>query len=378
MTKMKRYLVVAAALLAVAGCQRRPLEWGDPAGENCRVRFRAGSLAEVLPAPETSKASGQLVPLPEGATVRVVAYQRQGDGQGSPDPSLDTWKASSTYKVESGDLVPCLVSDDGAAIPGDAEGMELHNGTYDFYAYSAARKLEADNRTVKGVGHGEDFMGAFVGSQTINRSSSTVSLEFEHECAKITFAIVPADGMQCEDLTATSVKLKKLAAAPAADYTIGGDLVPSVGGEESVGEITTFAYKDDGQKGQGASGSGIFLPKTAGTVPAEFTVRVNSTSYRLTAELPEIAFKKGNNYRFTAKVKQTSVELVLTVLPWDTSEWGDGTEIGGFPDQTITVGEWSGVSWDDDAVGADPSQGLVVGTWTFAPSWGSDTQVGGN
>lgn len=366
MNKRRRCFLIGALFLTVVGCQRRPLAGDDPAGESCEVRFSAGSLN--IEATET-KAPGDKVALEAGSTVRVAAYRRTVEGQTQPDLTQDKWIATATYKVQADGttMVACEVDDNGEELAnpaGTAKGMELGNGVYDFYAYSTARKLEADNRTVKGVGHGEDFLGAFVGSRTVNRSSSTVQLDFEHECAKLTFSVVPAEGMSCDDLSVSKVVLKKLATAPAADYTIGGDLAASVGDETSTGEITAFDYIDQTDKGKGALGSGIFLPKSLGTVPVEFTLTVNSIAYLLKAELPALALAKGNNYTFTARVKKGSVDLVLNVLSWD--EVGQLLPDFGGDNGTIEIGSWGGIDWSGGVGGnLDESQvPIEVGSWT--------------
>ena len=218
MAKLNRFLLIGFLFLTVAGCQRRSLVDGDPSGGSCEVHFSAGSL-DIVADGTATKAPGDKVALTPGSTVRVVAYRRTVAGQAAPDLTQDKWIATATYKVQSDGttLVACAVLDDGTEDPaGQAAGMELSNGTYDFYAYSAARKLEADNRTVKGVGHGEDFLGVYLGNRTISRSASTVQLDFEHECTKLTFSVVEADGMSCDDLAVSKVALKRLATAPAA------------------------------------------------------------------------------------------------------------------------------------------------------------------
>ncbi len=366
MAKLNRFLLIGFLFLTVAGCQRRSLMDGDPSGGSCEVHFSAGSL-DIVADGTATKAPGDKVALTPGSTVRVVAYRRTVAGQAAPDLTQDKWIATATYKVQSDGttLVACAVLDDGTEDPaGQAAGMELSNGTYDFYAYSAARKLEADNRTVKGVGHGEDFLGVYLGNRTISRSASTVQLDFEHECTKLTFSVVEADGMSCDDLAVSKVALKRLATAPAADYTIGGDLAPTVGTDASTGEITSFSYIDPQDKGAGSIGSKIFLPKSLGTIPAEFTLTVNSVAYLLKAELPAIALEKGNNYLFTARVKPGSVDLILNVLSWDDVRLSL-PNFGG-DNSSIAIGSWGNIDWTGGVGGnTDVSQvPLEVGSWT--------------
>lgn len=363
MTKMKQYLLVAVALLAVAGCQRRPLNGDDPAGEACLVRFQAKNEVEVGMGSKAATSSN----LPAGSTVRVVAYQRGSAGQTNPDLANDTWKETSTYKVQSdGSLVPCHVTADGAVDAGNtdpAKGMELNNGIYDFYAYSPARQLESDNKSVKGVGHYEDFMGAYVGSQTINRSSSTVALVFEHKCSKLSFTVKSVSGMVCSDLYADSAVVRQMATVPAGDYVLGGDLAATMGTVADTGIIRTFSYLDAAQKGNGAFGSAIFLPKAAGKVPAEFYIKVNATRYLLKAELPSMVFAKSNNYMFTLRVKQGEVQLTLQVVSWNTV--AANSELGADNGQ-ILIGSWGDVDWSG-SMGGNPDQmttPIQIGSWT--------------
>lgn len=362
---MKQYLLVAVALLAVVGCQRRPFNGGDPAGEACVVRFQAETRADVEPASKATIRVDRLIP---GSTVRVIAYQRQSTTQANPDLTKDVWKATSTYKVQNDfTLTPCHVNDDGTvntAVGTAAKGMELHNGTYDFYAYSPARKLESDNQSVKGLGHYEDFMGAYSWSQTISRSSSTVALAFEHECAKVTFTVAHANGMTSSDLFADSVVLKEIASTPAADYTIGGDLTPTIGTTADTGIIRTFAYVDASKKGDGASGHAIFLPKDKKSIPAEFYIKVNKTHYLLKAKLPSMAFEKGHNYMYTARVKEGSVDLVLNVVSWN--HVAQNNPDMGADNGSILIGSWDNIDWSG-SMGGNPDEvtaPIQVGSWT--------------
>lgn len=333
------------------------------------VRFQAENLVEVKPG---SKAAPVQVDLAPGSTVLVVAYQRQSSTQAAPDLARDEWKATSTYKVlDDHTLAPCHVNADGTentTVVTPAKGMELHNGTYDFYAYSPARQLGADKKTVAGVGHYEDFMGASALNRQISRSSSTVALAFEHESAKVSFTVAPvapADGgLACSDLFADSVVLKKIATAPAADYTIGGNLAPTVGTAADSGVIRSFAYLDAAHKGNGASGSGIFLPKSSGTVPAEFYIKVNGIRYLMEAELPAMAYEKGHNYLFTARVKAGSVDLVLNIVSWNHVVQNNPDM--GADNGSIQIGSWGGIDWSG-SMGGNPNEvtaPIRIGSWT--------------
>lgn len=335
------------------------------------VRFQAENRVEVKTGAEAATpAQVDLVP---GSTVLVVAYQRKSATQASPDLTKDDWKATSTYKVlDNFTLAPCHVNDDGTVnttVVTPAKGMELHNGTYDFYAYSPARKLETDKQTVSGLGHYEDFMGAYTWSRTISRSSSTVALAFEHECAKVSFTATHAIGMTSSDLFVDSVVLRQLAPstnAPAVvvNYKIGGDLTPAVGTVADTGVIRGFAYLDAAQKGNGASGHEIFLPKGKEVIPAEFYIKVNKIHYLLKAELPAMEYEKGHNYIYTARVKEGSVDLVLNVVSWN--HVAQNNPDMGDDNGAIQIGSWGGIDWSG-SMGGNPNEmtaPIQVGSWT--------------
>ena len=360
---MKQCLLIVAGLLAVVGCQRRTFEDIDPDGGSCAVRFQVASVTIV---PE-SKADAVTSTLPQGATVSVLAFQRKVEA--AADLANDTCKAFCTYVVQSdGSLLPASVDDagkpDGRTAP---KAMELHGGKYDFYAFSPARKLEADNRTVKGIGHYQDFMGAYLGSQNVSRSNSTVALNFEHKSAKVTFSVKLLAGMICDSLFADSVVLHSVGVpvAPAiGGYTIGGDIVPTLGTVNDSCVLRQFSYLNASKKEEGATGYEITLPKSNGAIPAEFYVKVNKTPYVMKATLPAMAFQKGHNYMFTARVNKGEVQLTLKVASWNTVAQNN-PDMGG-DNGEILIGSWGNVDWGG-GMGGNPDQvttPIVIGSWT--------------
>lgn len=361
---MKQYLLIAAMVLALAGCKRRPFEDGL-SGQNCIVQFQADGISVE----SGTKADIQL---PQGSTVRVLAFQRKVPA--TPDLANDTCKSIKTYVVNAdGDLVPSLVNDDGTVKAGEAEGMELSNGKYDFYAYISARKIEADNRTVKGIPHYLDFMSAVVLDKSISHSGYQVDLIFKHKCSKIQFDIKSVTGMITDSLAVDSVVLRKMATAPAGNYKIGGDITATAGAIADTCLLETFVQASDKKS---ASGFGILLPKTSAQFSGDFFIEVNDTTYVLKASnLPAMSFDKGNHYTFTALVKQGSVSLQLTVVPWGAGDSSTGGMGGG---QTIEIGEWGNVDWGGGMGGnLDPITGtIVVSSWTTNPEFATNTGSG--
>lgn len=371
---VKQYFAVLAVLLTLISCRKEPK--GEITDGICQVRFSVPGSVDA--APYLTKAA---VRLPQGATVCVAAYQRTTGGA-APAPQADIWKASNLYAVQAdGSFVASLADDGGNPAAGDAADMELHTGTYDFYAYSPALKPEDDHYTVKGVRHYTDFMGAVVPARAVSRSASSVDLLFEHKCSKVRFNVVTSAGMENSSLTADSVVLNKMAVSPARDFTLGGDLAPTLGGDAD-----TCLLKRVEPAGNNKSTSvwDIVLPKSSGTFDADFHLKISGVRYVLKArDIPAMSLLKGIQHIFSAVVRKGSVDLVLNVASWDavsgevnggegsgagSGEWGDGSgETGGDAglNHGIVIGRWENVDWAGSVGGNfDPVTGaLSVGTW---------------
>ena len=329
--------------------------------------------------PNSTKAE---VPLPKGATVCVAAFQRAAGGA-TPAPQSDIWKASNTYAVQAdGSLAASLTDDGGNPAAGSAPDMELHSGTYDFYAYSPALKTEADKYTVKGVSHYTDFMGALLSGRAVSRSTARVDLKFEHKCSKVRFNVVTAADMANSSLEADSTVLYKMAVSPARDFTLGGDLLSTLGGDADTCLLKRVEAAADAKS---SSVWEVLLPKSNGSFDADFYLKVSGIRYLLKArDIPAMSFGKGTQYIFNAVVRKGSVSLVLNVAAWDavpenvnagegggagSGSWeeGGGNAGGGSgANHGIEIGRWDNVDWSGSLGGnPDPVTGaLAVGSWT--------------
>lgn len=147
------------------------------------------------------------------------------------------------------------------------------------------------------------------------------------------------------------------------DYTLGADLSATLGGDNDTCVIRHFAYLDDTKKGQGQWGAEVTLPKNAGPSDLNFHIRVNNYKYLLKASLPILAFQKGQNYIFTVRVKQGSVDLSLNIVSWDKIAQ-DNPNMGD-DNGSILIGSWSNVDWSG-SMGGNPDTSRVpiqVGSW---------------
>lgn len=373
----KHYLAVIAALVTLIGCSKEPAGEIGPEGA-CTVRFRGAGRSEAIPV-----ASKAIVPVPQGMTVGVLAYQRGGSG--AADITADVFREGKTYVTGAGGiLTPGQADDAGNPVAGDAAAMELSNGTYDFYAYSPALKLESDHYTIKGIGHYTDFMGAVVPGRAVSRSAADVDLLFEHKCCKIRFNVKTIDGMDNSSLEAEKVILNKMAVSPAADFTVGGDIVPTLGADA---DACTLEQVEPAIDNKSTSVWDILLPKSSGAFDGKFFLTIEGKRYMLQArDIPAMSFLKSTQYIFTALVREGSVSLVLNVASWDavsgsvdagggngtgTDPWGGGSgETGGQAgtNHGIEVGRWDNVDWSGGMGGnPDAVTGAVeVGSWTPA------------
>lgn len=163
-------------------------------------------------------------PLPVGTTVRIGAYFTGNVGDKQQPASFATDKPSfeATYRVgEDGALVPCRVDNAGKVVEGEAKGLQVRGGVYDFYAVSPARKLlkGADNNyKITGIPHKEDVMDAFARGVAVAKESRVVTLgTFRRKCALVVFNVAPSpdNALPFETLYGTKLELKKISSSGA-------------------------------------------------------------------------------------------------------------------------------------------------------------------
>lgn len=151
---MKRYLIYPAVLL-LAACTSGPVEDMPETARLVAVSFSKPDLGVPVVLTRTDEAPVpvlELVPLPEGATVRIRAYFRGKVGS-QPSPADFSTAAPSfeaTYEVEAdGSLSPCQVDDEGVKTADETEKLIVRSGVYDFYAVSPARALVKSQGTYR-------------------------------------------------------------------------------------------------------------------------------------------------------------------------------------------------------------------------------------
>lgn len=387
MNRMKRnriqlYLIRLLAGGLLAGCTAGPVEEIVPE-ESRPVAISFGK--PDLGVPELLTRAGEEVTplptlLPEGATVRIGAYFTGYVGDKPQEASFSTTAPSfeATYAVGAdGTLIPCCVDGNGKKIDGEAKGLTVRGGVYDFYAVSPARPLqEGDDGYYKitGLPHKEDVMTSFVRGVAVTKDSRQVTLgTFSRKCAQVVFNVAPSpdNALPFEKLYGTDLVIKKISSS-AAGLIAGSDTgISPTGGASGVEAQVVFSAEEfeevepeSDPDGCGLNKTkGVVLPKNSLPFDVEITVVRDNETATLKATIDKnISFDEGKRYIFTLEVKNNESSLLMKVLEWNAIAFRDDN-VGGpdspYPDPdinegigtTITVATWKVINWNDMNVG---------------------------
>lgn len=387
---MKRIGWIITALFAVWGCSK---DNGTvlPHGGGRAVTFSAGTV-EIAPVPPSGDGTKAVTVqnLPANTTVRIFAYERRKDGAGvvaaKADAALDTYVGEGTFKVGTpgGDLVPCVLDDDGLIVAGTPQQFSLDNGTYDFYAVAQGESISQALRPQKEVRYGHDVMGMPVKTYTITNTDRSVTLNpLKHLGSRMSFVITKS--AVNTDITSLSVDAAGVAmgnVTPGPAYAKLGDTVVLTQ-PTAVYTIPKARFAADAANAYTWNGSALLLPKLEGPFVLKFNLVVNGVTRVFKADMPSMSFKPGVHYLFRVELGQTDVTLSLTVAQWNQVSWsapdigqGGSVSVGPWlpgditdPDigqgGSLSIGSWNGVDWGaDNPVGGGSDLGFGVGTWT--------------
>lgn len=378
--KRSRVEVYLLGLLAgglLAGCTAGPVEEIVPE-ESRPVTLSFGK--PDLGVPELLTRSGEAVspaptPLPPGTTVRIGAYFTGDVGGELQEADFATTEPSfeATYVVgDDGGLSPCLVDADGKQVEGEAGGMIVRGGVYDFYAVSPARPLQkgADGSyKITGIPHKEDVMSSFVRGVAVTKDARRVTLgTFRRKCAMVVFNVSPSseNALPFEKLYGTSLVIKKISSW-GASLIAGCDtgILPTGGSEGAEAEVRfsedefepVEAESDPDKSGLNKT-KGVVLPKNGQAFDVEISVVRDDKTATLKATIDKnISFDEGKRYIFTLEVKNSESALLMKVLDWNAIVFTDdnvgGPPDGGYPDPdinegigtTVTVAQWKEIQW---------------------------------
>lgn len=320
-------------------------------------------------------------PLPVGTTVRIGAYftGNVGDKQQPASFATDEPSFEATYRIgDDGALTPCRVDDAGKVVEGEAKGLQVRGGVYDFYAVSPARKLlkGADNNyKITGIPHKEDVMDAFARGVAVAKESRVVTLgTFRRKCALVVFNVAPSpdNALPFETLYGTKLELKKISSS-GASLIAGEDTgIPPTGGSEEEEARIVFAAEEfervesDSENIGLNKTKGILIPKNNRSFDVEITVVRDNETATLKATIDKnISFDEGKRYVFTLEVKNNESSLLMKVLDWNAIAFKDDN-VGG-PDEP----------YPDPDVNEGIGTTIVVAKWTEIP-WSGNGEIGGN
>lgn len=374
--KRSRVEVYLLGLLAgglLAGCTAGPVEEIVPE-ESRPVALSFGK--PDLGVPELLTRSGEAVspvptPLPPGTTVCIGAYftgdvggELQEAGFATTEPSFEA-----TYVVgDDGGLSPCLVDADGKQVAGEAGGMTVRGGVYDFYAVSPARRLQqgADGSyKITGIPHKEDVMSSFVRGVTVTKDARRVTLgTFRRKCAMVVFNVSPSseNALPFEKLYGTSLVIKRISSSDASLIAGSDTGISPTGGDGVVSfsedEFEPVEAESDPDKSGLNKTKGVVLPKNDQAFDVEISVVRDDKTATLKATIDKnISFDEGKRYIFTLEVKNSESALLMKVLDWNAIVFTDdnvgGPPDGGYPDPdinegigtTVTVARWKEIQW---------------------------------
>jgi hypothetical protein len=317
--------------------------------ERFAVHFSASGM-EV-----TTRASS---PLSDNTTLRILAFRRVGQ---SPDLQADEYMGEGTYRASLGN---------GSLTP--VHSLLLRAGSYDFYA------LTPETATASGggggttappytvsVGHGMDYATSLTAGRAVDESNPSVPLnDLVRRCTRLVFELSPKAG-NIKKVRVASAGLTNMTAAPVA-APLNAEL-PLAGVAQSDGLTIAGGSFSPPDKDLNTSAAAVVLPRMAGKFDFELDVSFNDMAdAKFTAAMPPtLAFAPGTQYTFTLKMKGSSMQLTLTVVPWGESVMGGQGDIGASAPITVTVGAWENVTVPGETGGGNPT--VSTGQWILNP-----------
>ena len=319
-----------------------------------RERFAVHFSASGIGMEVTTRASS---PLSDNTTLRILAFRRVGQ---SPDLQADEYMGEGTYKAAGGN---------GALTP--VSSLLLRAGTYDFYALTPALAVTNPDGGGAGlscavsIGHDVDYATSLTAGRAVDESNPSVPLnDLVRRCTRLVFELSPKAG-NIKKVRVASAGLTNMTAAPVA-APLNAEL-PLAGVAQSDGLTIAGGSFSPPDKDLNTSAAAVVLPRMAGKFDFELDVSFNDMAdAKFTAAMPEtFVFAPGTQYTFTLKMKGSSMQLTLTVVPWGESVMGGQGDIGASAPITVTVGAWENVTVPGETGGGNPT--VSTGQWILNP-----------
>lgn len=328
-----------------------------------RERFAVHFSASGIGMEVTTRASS---PLSDNTTLRILAFRRVGQ---SPDLQADEYMGEGTYRASLGN---------GSLTP--VHSLLLRAGSYDFYALTpetatasggggsgipgGGGSTTAPPYTVS-VGHGMDYATSLTAGRTVDESNPSVPLnDLVRRCTRLVFELSPKAG-NIKKVRVASAGLTNMTAAPVA-APLNAEL-PLAGVAQSDGLTIAGGSFSPPDKDLNTSAAAVVLPRMAGKFDFELDVSFNDMAdAKFTAAMPPtLVFAPGTQYTFTLKMKGSSMQLTLTVVPWGESVMGGQGDIGASAPITVIVGAWENVTVPGETGGGNPT--VSTGQWILNP-----------
>lgn len=328
-----------------------------------RERFAVHFSASGIGMEVTTRASS---PLSDNTTLRILAFRRVGQ---SPDLQADEYMGEGTYRASLGN---------GSLTP--VHSLLLRAGSYDFYALTpetatasggggsgipgGGGSTTAPPYTVS-VGHGMDYATSLTAGRTVDESNPSVPLnDLVRRCTRLVFELSPKAG-NIKKVRVASAGLTNMTAAPVA-APLNAEL-PLAGVAQSDGLTIAGGSFSPPDKDLNTSAAAVVLPRMAGKFDFELDVSFNDMAdAKFTAAMPPTrVFAPGTQYTFTLKMKGSSMQLTLTVVPWGESVMGGQGDIGASAPITVIVGAWENVTVPGETGGGNPT--VSTGQWILNP-----------
>ncbi len=284
------------------------------------------------------------VTLDKDVTVRIIAYRKSED-----NPSSDNYEEDLAYVMRSGNLVPCIVDENGNYEADSDSRMRLEPGDYDFYAITPALPLGNDKVQVR-VSHGVDY--AFSRTQytiTADSQTDTVKLEtLERQCSQLSFSTI-IKGDRVTGIKPLSITVGKLTSGPVSLNI--GQRIP-LGSDNG-----SYCFPESAFKGAEAGPYTCVEEVLPSSESFSFSMSLTFNDAPWTTELTtgfvDLPFEKGKRYNFAIELENDKVLFKLQITPWNETGWVT-PNVGGSTTTvvaTFVVGSWEISGWTTDVGG---------------------------
>lgn len=307
-------------------------------------------------------------PLADNTTLRILAFRRVGQ---SPNLQADEYMGEGTYRASSGN---------GSLTP--VHPLLLRAGSYDFYALTPETAIGSGSGGGSGtsgsggsttappytvsVGHGMDYATSLTQDRAVDESNPSVPLnDLVRRCTKLVCELSPKAG-NIKSVNVVSAEFTNMTAAPVAALLNAG--LPLAGVAQSDDLTIAGADFSSPDVNLNTSAATVTLPRQAGRFDFKLNVSFNGmAATEFVAAMPEtLVFAPGTQYTFTLKMKGSSTQLTLTVLPWGENVMGGQGDIGASAPIVVNVGAWENVIVPGETGGGNPT--VSVGQWTPNPN----------